>query len=94
MIVTQKQRPAWRPCVLQMSVRLPMTSVDRAEAVHNALSQVTIRSEFLDASRTGVRLLARMVTGQVMPKTIQESMLRCSVAGTMSTCHMAATLVN
>jgi hypothetical protein len=94
MTVTQKQRPVWKLCVLQMNVRLPMTSVDKVEAAPNGLSLVTIRSESLDASRTGVQLLARMVTGQVTSTTIQELMLPCSEVGTMSTCLMAAILVS
>jgi hypothetical protein len=94
MTVTQKQRPVWKQCDLQTSVRLPMTSVDKVEAAPNGLSQVTIRSESLDASRIGVQLLARTVIGQVMLTTIRELMLQCSEVGTMSTCLMAAILVS
>jgi hypothetical protein len=52
MIATQKQQPGWKQCVLRMSVKPPMISVDKAEAVVSNLSlAMARRRESQDASR-------------------------------------------
>ena len=55
-IATQKQQPAWKQCVLRMSVKPPMISVDKAEAVASNLSlAMARRRESQDASQIEVQ---------------------------------------
>lgn len=64
MTATQKQQPAWKQCVLQMSVKPPMISVDKAEAVASNLSSAMARRRgFHDASRIEVQRPAKTTIG-------------------------------
>lgn len=64
MTATPKQQPAWKQCVLQMSVKPPMTSVDKAEAVVSNLSLAMARRRGSpDASRIEVQRPAKTMIG-------------------------------
>lgn len=64
MTATQKQQPAWKQCVLRMSVKPPMIFVDKAEAVvSNPSSAMAHRRGSQDASPIEVQPPAKMTIG-------------------------------
>lgn len=64
MTVTQKLQPAWKQCVLQMSVKPPMISVGKVEAVVSSLSLAMVRRRgSQDVSRIEVQPPAKTTIG-------------------------------